>query len=609
MTVELPVPASDLVEAHHQARLLSSSAVHLARTLARLAGGLTPEAELAVAYAAQAPVQGDAAVDLFSVRDDLRSDEFDGPRVDDVPWPLPTEWLQSVLICPLVTGDAPTVVVRGSLVYLHKYDDFERRVADEVLERSRRVPNRSGDVLLVAGELLTGDGSREQLVAVRQALSRALSIMIGGPGTGKTTTVAALLAEVVAVSGMENERPRVVLAAPTGKAAARLGEALRHAAARLPDEARAIVVAAPCSTLHRLIGWSTRGLPRYHRQNPLPYDLIVVDETSMVSLPLMARVLDAVHADARLVLVGDHGQLASVEAGTVLSDLVAGGHDGPLAGCITELVVSRRFPPGSPLDRLARAVRLGDPKNVVKALNEASEFEHERGGITWIGRTGIDAEVRRQLGQIIDPELAELTERAVQGDGPGALAVLGRVHLLCAHRRGPYGIESWNHWVRDRAPRQSDVDPVWYPGRPVMITSNDPSTGLYNGDVGVVIHTGGRTMVAFDSASDLTGVRLVSPARLDHVETVHAMTIHKSQGSEFGHVMLVLPPPDSRLAARDLLYTAITRATHHLTVVGDQQSVEQAVMRRTSRIGGLADRLSNGRTGIEQAPAGPGEVP
>lgn len=609
MTVESPAPKTDLVEAHRRARLLSSAAVHLARTLARLAGGLTPEAELAVAYAAQAPVQGDAAVDLFSVRDDLRSDEVDGPRVDDVAWPDPAEWLNAVRACPLSEGTSPSVVVRGSLVYLHKYDDFERRVANEVLKRSRRVPNGSGDALLVAGDLLTGDGSHEQLTAVRQALSRALSIMIGGPGTGKTTTVAALLAEVVAVAAMQQERPRVVLAAPTGKAAARLGEALRQAAARLPEEARAVVVSAPCSTLHRLIGWSTRGLPRYHRQNPLPYDLVVVDETSMVSLPLMARVLDAVRTDARLVLVGDHGQLASVEAGTVLSDLVAGGHDGPLAGCITELVVSRRFPPGSPLDRLARAVRLGDTTGVVKALDEASQHEHERGGITWIGRMGVDAEVRSQLGQIIDPELVALTDRALHGDGPGALEVLGRMHVLCAHRRGPYGIESWNHWVRDRAPRHSDADPVWYPGRPVMVTSNDPSTGLYNGDVGVVIHTGGRTMVAFDSASDLTGVRLVSPARLDHVETVHAMTIHKSQGSEFGHVVLVLPPPDSRLAARDLLYTAITRATHHLTVVGDQQSVEQAVLRRTSRVGGLADRLADGLTGIEQAPAGPGEVP
>lgn len=596
----------DIVDAHRTARLLSASSVHLARTLARLAGGLTPEASLAVAYAAQAPSRGDVAVDLRRVRADVHSDDVDAEQVDALPWPEPDEWIEAVHTCPLVEGPSPALVLRGSLVYLDRYDDYERRVAGDVSQRSVLASGGTTDSLRVAPDLLTGDGSHEQLAAVRQGLARTLSIIVGGPGTGKTTTVAALLAEVVSRAGAHGPRPRVALAAPTGKAAARLGEALRHAATRLPTQAAAVVAEAPCSTLHRLIGWSTRDTPRFHRANPLPYDLVIVDETSMVSLPLMARVLDAVRPDARLVLVGDPGQLASVEAGTVLSDLVTGAQGGPLAGCITELVVSRRFPPDSPLDLLARSIRSGDVDGAVAALRTPPMTSEQQGSITWIEQPGSDPEVRRLLVGEVDPLLHELVERARVGDGARALEVLGRVRLLCAHRRGAFGVDTWNHWIRERMISLGAVDPSWYPGRPVMVTRNDASMGLYNGDVGVVVLSGGRPMVAFDGLGGVDDVRLMSPARLDEVETVHAMTIHKSQGSEFGHVVVVLPPPESRLASRDLLYTAITRATHRLTVVGDRASVEQSVRRRTYRIGGLAERLAGG---VDQAPNPPREVP
>lgn len=597
----------DLVRAHHDAGLLSLGAVHLARTLARLVGGVTVEAELAVAYAAQAPLQGDVAVDLMRVRDDRRHDDADAARIEALPWPAPDSWIDHVASCPLVAGDTPTIVVRGSLVYLQRYDAYEHRVVCHIRDRVGGELQAAGGEPLVAAQLLTGQGSSDQLEAVRQGLSRSLSVIIGGPGTGKTTTVAALIAEIVARSLDGPFRPRVALAAPTGKAAARLGEALRKAASGLAPEVRDTVAVAPCSTLHRLIGWSTRGTPRHHRRNPLPHDLIVIDETSMVSLPLMTRVFDAVRPDARVVLVGDPGQLASVEAGTVLSDLVAAAN-GPLRHCITELSVSRRFPHGSPLDRLARAVRAGDVEAGLAALAPSTAAPSQRGTITWIDQPGDQPAARDQVAAVLVPAVADIVGYARAGDGRRALDALARLRVLCAHRHGPFGVERWNQWIRDHLRVPDRLDQVWYPGRPVMVTANDPSTGLYNGDVGVVIDHGGRAMVAFDASPDTpveNDVRLMSPARLPHVDTVHAMTIHKSQGSEFDHVVVVLPPPESRLASRDLLYTALTRAVDHLTIVGDRSAIEQSIRRRTYRTGGLAERL----TQADQAPSGPGEVP
>lgn len=599
-------PLPELVLAHVDAQLLGPGAVHLARTVARLAGETNPEVLLAVAYAAQAPFDGNVAVDLATVRHDVRRDDTDTSRVDSLVWPPADTWLQAVRHSPLAAGEPAVLVVRNSLVYLQRYDDYEHRVADMVRQRATVVPGQgepgsSSEVTIAAG-LLTGAGSTEQLAAVRQARRRALSIIVGGPGTGKTTTVAALLAEVVAGTG--SQVPRVALAAPTGKAAARLGEALRQAAGSLPEHARSVVADAPSSTLHRLIGWSTRGTPRFHSGNPLPYDLIIIDETSMVSLPLMARVLDALRPDARLVLVGDPGQLASVEAGTVLSDLVLGASGGPLSDCITELVVSRRFPPGSPLDLLAQAVRRGDATAALAVLEQTPPHSSGRGDVTWIDRAATDPQVRHALAALLDPVTHDAVQAAQAGDGLRALDSLRRVRLLCAHRQGPFGVATWNRLVQGRMKSVSPAGTAWYPGRPVMVTRNDTSAGLFNGDVGVVIQVDGNEMVAFESTTQPQGVRLVSPIRLDQVDTVHAMTIHKSQGSEFGHVIVILPPADSPLASRDLLYTAITRATDRVTLVGDRDAVTRAVQRRTHRIGGLAERLG----AVDQAPTDSGEL-
>jgi exodeoxyribonuclease V alpha subunit len=597
-------PARVLLEQHRVAGLLSPGEVHVALTLTRLVDDVRPEVALAVAYATRAPRHGDVAVDLTRIGRDAELDRFDMVEHPSLYWPHPDGWLAAMRSSPLVTASVPAVVVRGTLVFLQRYDHYEHQVATQVLQRTRALVEAPNGALMVAEQLLQGDGAHRQLAAVRAACTHALSLIIGGPGTGKTTTVAALLAELM-VASPTGTPPRVALAAPTGKAAARLGEAVRHAAQALPDHVRHLIAHTPSSTLHRLLGWSTRGTPRYHRHRPLPHDMVIIDETSMVSLPLMARVLDAVRPDARLVLVGDAGQLASVDAGNVLGDLVAGGAQGPLAGCLTELDVSRRFHDGSPLDVLARAVRAGDTEAAVAALRTPAVSSDVRGQITWIELAGDSPEVRAALTADVEAAVAECVEPSRHGDAVSALQALSRFRVLAAHRHGPYGVSTWNRWIESLLdPRVRGASP-WYAGRPVMVTRNDTTLGLYNGDLGVVVIHEDTPMVAFGATDTADDVRLVAPWRLDTVDTVHAMTIHKSQGSEFRHVVVVLPPAGSPMSSRDLLYTAMTRATHHVTVIGREGDVRSAVDRRSHRTGALAERLA----AIDQAPSGAGEVP
>jgi exodeoxyribonuclease V alpha subunit len=576
------------VAAWRDAGLFEASDVQIASALARLCGDDRPEIVLAAALAARAPRLGDSCVDL-SVRPTTADDAA-------LSWPALDAWLDGLAESPLVVGVGAPLVLRGSQVALERYHTYEVDLAEQLgaLASAQVVPIEV-DLALLDG-LLAGDGSAHQRAAVERALKRGLTVLAGGPGTGKTTTVAALVATLVQSLGSL----RIALAAPTGKAAARLGEAFRAAATRLPADLAAKLATTPTSTIHRLLGVVGDSSSRFRHgpDHPLPFDLVIVDEASMVSLPLMAKLVGALAPQARLVVVGDPGQLASVDAGSVLADIVGpvAGHtsvESPtpgrhaLAGCISVLTHSRRFPPGSAIDRFARAIGSGDAA-AARAVLEASS-DHSTAApaaaLDWYADTEqAIAAVRSR----VEPVVVDVAAQAARGAVAEALDGIDRIRVLCAHRLGSMGVAGWNERIESWLAAAGRPASGWYPGRPVMVTANDYRLGLFNGDVGVVVLVDGRTLVAFPSVD---GPRLVAPSRLESVETVHATTIHKSQGSEFDEVVVVLPPVGSRLASRELLYTAVTRARHRVSVVGAAEALDEVVARRTLRASGLREML------------------
>lgn len=558
-----------LLQPWRDAGVLDPVDVHLAEALCRLTGEQRDSVVLAAALAARAPRFGHVAVDLGD------GNLGGGNTV-----------LDEVAGSPLVVGPDAPLVLEGSRLYLERYHRYERSVADRLLQLAAAPAPALADELRaladdLAATLLTGEGSDQQRAAVASTLTRRLTVLVGGPGTGKTTTVAAALAALLAAE----PATRIALAAPTGKAAARLGEALGEAAARLPSELAGRLRVTGASTVHRLLGMrpgASATSIRYHQRNPLPHDVVIVDETSMVSISLMARLLDALSPSARLVLVGDADQLVSVEAGSVLGDIAAALHH------VVRLSTSRRFPAGSSIDRVATAVRAGDADAALDALR-AGHPTNDR--LHWVPEPGDAPGALDHVLTLASDPLEQMVDAATAGRLDEALGALGHFRLLCAHRHGRFGVAHWNRLLEQRLTASGRRTSGWYPGRPVMITANDPVHELYNGDLGVVIvQPDGALRVAFPTAA---GPRLLPPARLQTGDTVHAMTIHKSQGSEFDRVVVVLPPADSPLASRELLYTAITRARHHVTIVGDEAAVRAAVERRVERVGGLRQALTS----------------
>ncbi len=333
------------------------------------------------------------------------------------------------------------------------------------------------------------------------------------------------------------------------------------------------------TTLHRLLGSRPDSSSRFrhNRGNRLPHDVVVVDETSMVSLTMMARLLEAVRPEARLLLVGDPDQLASVDAGAVLADLVD-GLGGRADVRIAELKTSHRF--GETIGTLATAIRDGDAELAVEVLRAGGEH------VEWL-----DVEDPADgLRNVLLPQALALRQAAVLGDGATGLATLDDHRLLCAHRRGPHGVQHWNRQV-ERWLTEATGEPIWsawYAGRPILVTANDYGLGLYNGDTGVTVLDGIGLRVAI--AGTETPVTFAT-GRLSDVETMHAMTIHKSQGSQATEVTVLMPPVESRLLTRELFYTAVTRAKEKVRVVGSADEVRAAIERRAVRATGLALRL------------------
>lgn len=587
------------------ATVLDAADVHLAATLCRLADGDDDgDVALAIALACRAVRHGSVTVDLATVAESVTVD--DGVAVDpaDLDWPEPESWVAAVASSPLVAVGEDTHLDRGAAVRplrllgshlaLDRYWRHERTIASLIRSRIGTSATPVADDRL--DSLFGDDATDRQRRAAATAAARSFSVIAGGPGTGKTTTIAAILALLFGDGG-RGRPPRVALAAPTGKAAARLTEAVHDRARWLAGDGRIdegvadAVLAVDASTLHRLLGRRPGSNSRFRHDaaNRLPHDVVIVDETSMVSLSMMAHLLSAVRDDARLVLVGDPRQLASVEAGAVLGDIVAAasGPDTPLAPHVVVLDHVHRFAGG--IGQLADAIVAGDADAALAVLATGA------GDVAWV-----DVDVTTAAGHATATDAvrgpliataAAVVDAARAGDAAAALAAMSRAQLLCAHRRGPYGVSSWRweveRWLTDEIAGYSPHG--WFAGRPLLVTQNDYALDLFNGDTGVAVAAGDGLVCAFERRGE---VLEISPSRLRAIETLYAMTIHKSQGSQFGHPVVVLPDANSPILTRELLYTAVTRATDRVTVIGTEAAVRAAIARPVQRASGLQHRLA-----------------
>ena len=485
------------------------------------------------------------------------------------------------------TYPAP-LVLRGTRLQSWRLDQAETRVAARLRELAHedipaaRLP--AGPTAPDAPDVLAQlfpDPKSAQRRATELGLRRALTLVTGGPGTGKTTTAARLLALLA------NRDPglAVALAAPTGKAAARLGEAIGQAAKTLagplagvrPQLERA---AGQACTLHRLLGWNPRtDRCRFHAGNPLPSDVVVVDEASMLDLVLWDRLLSALGHGTRLVVLGDHRQLESVQPGRVLADMIVAADGGALKKCHVELDRNYRFESHPGISRLAAAIRAYDGDVAIETLT-STEY-----------REGLAHYSSAQVDDALDHVWPQIMEVVRASEPAPALAALARVRILCAFRRGPYGVQGVNARVEARLRREGRPAGEWTHGRPLLVTANDPHSGLFNGDVGVLLNgkEGRGVMAWFPSFQEPRSVPL---AALPSHDTAWAMTVHRSQGSEFDSVLLVLPPEAHELAGPELLYTGVTRARSKMLVAADSAAVRAACQQRPPRRTGLVEKLS-----------------
>jgi exodeoxyribonuclease V alpha subunit len=542
------------------------------------------------------------------------------------------------------------LVLSGKRLYLRRYWSYERRI-DAALRQRLAEQESAPDDLRERLNGLFGPASTTgpidwQKLACALATRSAFSIVTGGPGTGKTTTVVRLLALLQAPAVEAGKPLRIRLAAPTGKAAARLTESISQQVRTL-DVIDAVREKIPCdvTTVHRLLGSrpGTRHF-RHHRGNRLPLDVLVVDEASMIDLEMMANLLDALPSHARLILLGDKDQLASVEAGAVLGDLCRDAEEGwyspgtrawlesvsgeslaasdlkldlddthPLAQQVVMLRHSRRFGEGSGIGQLARRVNRQQPEEARQLLEEGQyadlfslglKSQHDGTLERWLldGRPGGPQGYRHYLSLLRQrrPDISRPLEDVCWTDwAREVLSAFDEFQLLCAVRKGPWGVEGLNPRITAALlkARLIDSDHLWYEGRPVLMTRNDYGLGLMNGDIGIALKLPERDgpdagkqvlRVAFPRNDGRGGVRFVLPSRLNDVETVYAMTVHKSQGSEFTHTALILPDALNPVLTKELVYTAITRGKQWFSLIEPRTGIfEEAVRRKVKRLSGL----------------------
>lgn len=600
---DLPIAAGGLLGDFAAAGAIGWSGVHLARTLGWLSGESRPEVLLACALCLRAQDAGSVCLPLDTVDRATLALEPTDDQQPGLTWPDADQWLALLASSPLVAvGESPAPNQRplrlvNRLLYLERNWQAEEQVRTQLLARLEVAPPdvdaaRLERAIEQAFRPFAASAQRQQDAVATSATSWT-SVIAGGPGTGKTTTIAQLLR---VLDDLADRRMTVALAAFTGKAAARMQQSLDASldATGMTQSPWQYLQVRPASTLHSLLAARPHGKFGRNADNPLPYDLLVVDEMSMVSLDLMAALLAALRPSTRLVMVGDPHQLASVDAGAVLADIVEAGlpvtrvppgDSAQPASAITVLDHSHRF--SGPIQQLADAVRQADSERVLDLLASAGD------ALAWV-EVDPDPDALIRITGLADDVVTQgrrMHAAAVAGLDLDALAALDAHRILCAHRRGRYGVSGWSRAVeqllRSRIAGYGR-EGEWYLGRPVLITRNSADLQIANGDTGVVTAGGDGPVVALSSAS---AARRRSPWLLDSVETMHALTVHKSQGSEYHGVTLVLPSADSPLLTRELLYTALTRARLRIRVVATADSIAQAIATPARRATGLGARL------------------
>ena len=602
----------------------------LALSLGRLRED-TPEAvQVAAALASLAVSQGHAGFDPAHP-ERLIDGQPTGVPFD---WPAPAAWRTLLEDSPWVAcpptpegpSDEAPLVLENGLVYLRRYREYERQLA-EGLQRIGLHALPTADLQPLAPLFarlfpLAATQVDHQARAAAVTLRHPLALVTGGPGTGKTTTIARLLLLLAAqAAAAHRSPPRVALAAPTGRAAERMAESLRQALQRLQAEGidPTLCSALPASgtTLHRLLGVIPDS-PRFRHNadNPLPFDVIVVDEASMIDLPMMAKLVDAIASGTRLILLGDADQLPSVEAGDVLGALLQASGDGEGtraedARALHALVLPQTLQPVAAPRRFAgRRVQLQRGYRQSDALDLAPLADAVRAGdsdralhlLRQGGLAGVS--FHEDLLDPLQGHRAYLLQRwqalAEASDPAQALAQAGQLRILTALREGPQGARGLNNRIETLL---AGANPGYFNGRLLLVTENSYRHRLFNGDIGICLRDGTGASVAWFPGEEVTRPRAFHPAALPAHESAFAMTVHKAQGSEFEEVWLQLPRHDSRVLSRELVYTGLTRARSRLHLAGGAEILQQALQRHASRISGLAWRL-----GTEACP-GAAEAP
>ncbi len=567
---------------------------HFAAFIEAQNGRARPTLALAAALVSRQRSEGHICLDLAAVAGTVFPDK---PTEGVIPIRLPRleDWLRDLRASAAVGAPGefrPLVLDAHERLYLHRYWEYEQCLAKAILKRATEPPEETDTALL--NQKLQAlfpaeprDGVNWQGAAALAAVRRKFCVISGGPGTGKTHTLVLTLALLLELE--RSRKLRIAVAAPTGKAAARIQDTMRAVKETLPcGEAVKAQLPERATTIHRLLGYIPDSASfRHNSENPLAYDVVAVDEASMVDLALMAKLFQAIPPSARVILLGDKDQLASVEAGAVLGDICS-VQAPTLADCIVQLQRNYRFGERSAIYRLSSAINVGQADKVVQILRDCGVA-----AAADVVATALPC--RSELKEV-------LRERVMAGFSPflkapdprQALAALAQFRILCALREGPFGVAGLNQMTEEILEEAGLIRPqrLWYARRPILITRNDYNLKLFNGDIGIILPEGeSGEPRAFFPGPDST-LRQFLPLRLPEHETAYALTVHKSQGSEFDRVLLVLPDRENPVLTRELLYTGITRARKSVELWFEETVFRGALSRQVRRTSGLRDALA-----------------